>query len=248
MEASQIWSSLPAVIEEYDQAQCRATVRCLINMRYMDGSQITFPSIENVPIITPATAFAGMKLPVRAGDKVVLHIQDRDIQRLLFTTSTAGLDAPASTATDTSRLHDLTDCVAYTGFGSFNSAIPSDLDVWIFNNYEEDSYNHIRLRENGDIETRTLKATSTLGKEGRISASNTNCSLVMEDSGETELTASSSVRIVTPTLEVEGNVTVSGTIDSVGIITSELDVVSGVISGRLHTHAGDSGGSTGAPR
>ena len=50
-------------------------------MRYIDGSQIDMTTIGNVQVITPGTALAGLKMPIRVGDKVVLHIQDRDIQR-----------------------------------------------------------------------------------------------------------------------------------------------------------------------
>lgn len=146
MESSQMWSSLPAVIEEYDPITNKATVRCLVKMRYVDGSQTVFPPIYNVPVITPATAFAGMKLPVKAGDKVVLHIQDRDIQILLHTETTKGLGKELNAKCETARQHNLTDCIAYTGFGSFDSVLPSDYDVWIFNNYAESYPNEDALK------------------------------------------------------------------------------------------------------
>lgn len=274
MEASQLWSSLPAVIQEYDSTTCKATVKCLIKMRYRDGSQLPFPSIENVPIITPATAFSGIKLPVRVGDKVVLHIQDRDIQRLLFTVDTSGLTPPEGdpyTFTDTARLHDLTDCVAYTGFGSFDGTIPSDYDVWIFNNREDDEnadkYNHIRLKQNGDIEIKTLKATGTLENGGDIELKNTTCSLTMQEignirannlvastnmdpagnilttngscttlmdvSGNVTVTAPTTVNMVTPLVNVTGNLSVLGN------ITAGLNVYadSGKVSLLTHKHS-----------
>lgn len=295
MEASQIWSSLPAVIEEYDQTTSKATVKPLIKMRYVDGSQKEFPPIYNVPVITPATAFAGMKLPVRVGDKVVLHIQDRDVQILLHKTTTEGLGNDDAIMCESARMHDLTDCVAYTGFGSFDSLHPSDYDVWIFNNdtplpmwidvengagtagkgrfdsislvwnyvlipsfpellvgevvedkftfqsntgdtYEvvivltgtgplspptvstaqgtvnglvatgplppldptDSNYNHIRLKQNGDIEMVTQKATGTLHKGGNIEFRNSGCSMLMEETGN--------ITMDTPLLTVTGGI------------------------------------------
>jgi VCBS repeat-containing protein len=292
-------------------------------MRWKDGSQLPFPPIENVPVITPATAFAGMKFPVRVGDKVVLHIQDRDIQRLLHTVDTSGLTPPEDkdpyTYTDTARVHDLTDCVAYTGFGSFGSLKESDFDVWIFNNdsteakwldasdqrgtgglgrfdskslawtytllpssfglavgevvedsytfnattgdiYEvpvtitgtgtvpviscpvgevlaagvagdlepispnESNYNHIRLKQNGDIELKTVQTTVTVGKEGTVLVD-----------------APTEVTLNTPML------TVNGEISATGVITSAVDCISAGVSGVGHTHTGNLGYPTSAP-
>lgn len=243
MEASQVWSSLPAVIQEYDNTTCKATVKCLIKMRYRDGSQLPFPSIENVPVITPATAFAGIKLPVRVGDKVVLHIQDRDIQRLLFTKDTSGLTPPegdAYTFTDTARMHDLTDCVAYTGFSSFDGTIPSDYDVWIFNNTDSDKYNHVRLKQNGDIEIKTLKATGTLENGGNIELKNTTCSLTMEELGNIRVNNTIASTNMDPTgnilttngscttlMDISGNTTVTAP-TTINMVTPLLNVTGNV--------------------
>jgi hypothetical protein len=197
-DPGQLWSSLPAILTDYDQETQKGTVRSLVKMRYKDGSQIDFPDIRNVLIVMPATAYAGMLLPVRIGDKVTLHIQDRDIQRLLFKTDTSGTQDPGSQFSDTSRIHDLTDCIAYTGFSSFDNAKGSDQDVWIFNNDDGDSYNHIRLKSTGDIELKTLNTQVTLTKAGQL-----------------DITAPNSVNITSPTVNMTGNLNVQGTIHGV---------------------------------
>ena len=175
MEADQIWSCLPAILTSFNGVT--GTVRPLIKIHYKDGSHIDFPEIQKVQVITPCTAFAGMRLPVRVGDKVILHIADRDIQKLLNKTTTAGLEDPESQISQTRRFHNISDAIAYTGFSSHDSVHFEQeyrYDTWIFNNKdsESDSYNHIRLKQNGDIEVKTLKATVTLEKGGDIEAVN----------------------------------------------------------------------------
>lgn len=49
-------------------------------------------------------------------------------------------------------------------------------------------------------------------------------------------------------LTVNGDVTVKGDITADGTITASVDVVSGGISLKNHTHTGDSGGSTSPPK
>lgn len=45
-----------------------------------------------------------------------------------------------------------------------------------------------------------------------------------------------------------GSVTADGDINATGTITGQTDVIAGTISGKTHTHPGDSGGTTGAPQ
>jgi hypothetical protein len=196
--------SLPGIITAYDGK--KGTVRPLIDLRYKDGSYIPFSEIEDVPILSPATAFAGIKVPIRVGDKVIIHISDGDIQKLLFDSKTAGLDDPGNTQPCSSRSRNLTDVVAYTGFQSLEDMIPSDHDVWIFNNRTEDSYTHVRLKADGAIELKTLSASIKLHQDGTVD-------------------------IVAPL-----GLNVEGPINATGIITSDIDCVSATISGIAHIH------------
>ena len=222
LRADQLFSCLPGVITEYDGKT--ATVRPLIQMKYKDGSALDFPEITDVPIITPATAFSGMKFPVQKGDKVVLHIADRDIQALLLETTTSGLEDPGSVAPTANRTHNLTDAIAYTGFQSAEDMKYSEEykgDVWIFNNDNSDSYNHIRLTADGAIELRTL-----------------NTSVEATKDGELNVVAPVSVTIDTPTLNVTGNIDAGGDIDSAGTISAiaEVTALAGAIKLSTHTH------------
>lgn len=230
MKASQLWSSLPAVILDYDPTTCKATVRPLIKLRYVDGSQRDFPPVGNVPVITPATAFAGIKLPVSEGDKVVLHIQDRDIQTLLFETNTGGVVSPEPSRCATARLHDLTDCVAYTGFGSFDGTIPSDDDVWIFNNRDSDQENHVRFKADGTIELKNLMTSITMTNEGLVTVE-----------------APVGVTLNTPSTTLSGSLTVGGGVLVGGGVVATGDVLGAGISLSGHSHTGNLGAPVGPP-
>lgn len=203
---------IPAIIVEWDGV--KAVVRPIVKFIYKDGSSIPSPEIHDVPVITPATAYAGIKLPVAVGDKVMLHICDRDIQDLLFNQSTAGLGDVVSKP-PTKRTNNITDAIAYTGFQSLDDIIPSDEDVWIFNNKDTTNYNHIRLKSDGSIETVT-----------------TGVKITQTSSGTITIDADTSISINTPSLSVDGDVSVTG------------DVVASGISLAGHVHGGvESGGS-----
>lgn len=257
MEADQMWSFLPGILTSYDGT--KGNVRPLVKLRYKDGSAIDFPEVQEVQVITPGTAFAGMNLPVRVGDKVCLHIADRDIQKLLYRTTTAGLADPGSAVSATQRKHNLTDAIAYTGFASHDSVNFNEeyqYDVWVFNNLDSDSYNHVRLKQNGDIEVKTLKATVTLEKQGDIRAENDIALALLQNSGNIEfsndnITANlqpGGQATITNTLETfnmpnTGNVTITSpltiNLNTAEVICSaELSILGGAIKMSSHTHGG----------
>lgn len=212
-------SCLPGILTSYDGK--KGNVRPLISIRMVDGSYAPFPEVEDVPIISPATAFSGIKLPIRVGDKVVLHMADKDIQTLLFDKSTAGLDDPENALPPTNRAHNLSDAVAYTGFQSLDDMIPTDEDVWIFNNTDSDSYNHIRVKGDGSIEVKTLNATGTLDKNGDIEFQNNTCSLKMTDLGNISLNNTIASTVMNPLGNIHTNNAVASTImDPLGNITT----------------------------
>ena len=226
MAIDQFWTCLPAVLTSYDGI--KGNVRPLVKMQFTDGSYKDLPIVEEVRIITPATAFSGIKLPVRVGDKVVLHICDRDIQQLIRSVKTAGLEETASVKTPTKREHHLTDAIAYTGFSSLDeeSAKTSDEDIWIFNNDDSDSYNHVRIKGNGGIEIKTRKATTTLNKDGDITLENSTAQVNITDSGDITLENSS----VTASFLESGEVTVDNGIGSITLDTiGNISMVSPVI-------------------
>lgn len=237
MKEDQLWSCIPAVIKVYSNS--RATVLPLVKAKFSDGSTLELPEIHDVPVITPCTAFAGLKLPVRVGDKVVLHICDRDIQHLLRVAKTEGLSQTEPSSPSLRRLHDMSDAVAYTGFFSDSASKPDTYDVWIFNNDDSDSMNHIRLKQNGDVEVRTNKATVTLEKEGTIQLKNDNATATFDASGEISLSNAVSSLV----MDIAGTTTLTSplqvTVDTAQLTcTGLIYALNGSVGLTSHTHGG----------
>jgi hypothetical protein len=232
----QMDSCLPGIITSYDSTKCSATIRPLITIRAVDGSYINFPEIQDVPVITPATAYSGIKLPVKVGDKVMIHVADRDIQTLLFRTATSGLTDPGSANPATSRRFNLTDAVAYTGLQSLDDMIPSDDDVWIFNNFGQSGYSYARFKSDGAIDLVTENASITISQDGTVA---------VNASAAVDITAP--ITTINGDLQINGNTATTGTIDADLTITSTIDCVSGVISGKGHKHIGNLGAPTSVP-
>lgn len=254
-------SCLPGILTAYDGK--KGNVRPLISVRMVDGSYLPFSEVHDVPVISPASAFAGLKLPIKVGDKVVLHIADRDIQSLLFDKRTAGLDDPENALPPTNRQHNLTDAIAYTGFQSLDDMIPSDNDIWIFNNTDSDSYNHVRIKGDGSIELKTLNASATLEKNGDIRLENNTCSTEMTNLGSittqnliakmnmdplgnvTTTNGTTTIRqdtklgtvtVVAPLTSIVGNLAVTGSIASGTTISAVQNVTASGVGLISHKH------------
>ena len=159
-------SAIPGIIKEWDGK--KATIRPLIKIQYLDGSSLPAPEILDVPVITPATAYAGIKVPITVGDKVMLHICDRDIQDLLFNKETSGLEDRGDSSPPTKRTNNITDAVAYAGFQSLDDMIPSDEDLWIFNNRNKPNYSCIKIKSDGSIELVTNSSSIIQKADGEI--------------------------------------------------------------------------------
>ncbi len=231
-------SAIPAVIIEYDGQ--KATVKPMVQILYLDGSSLPVPEITDVPVLTPTTAYAGLKIPIKVGDKVMVHVSDRDIQDLLFKQSTAGLDTDISSVPKTKRVNNLTDAIAYAGFQSLDDMIPSDDDVWIFNNRgSSGSYNYIKLRADGSIISETSGVTVTQTASGTLS-----------------IQADNNVNITTPLTTITGNVAIYGDVDCYGeggadtnfrvrgYITATEEVTADGIELSTHVHGGVDRGSS----
>jgi len=267
-------SCLPGILTAYDGK--KGNVRPLIDIRMIDGSYLPFPEVHDVPVITPATAFSGLKLPVKVGDKVVLHVADRDIQTLLFDKDTWGLRDPENALPPTDRMHNITDAIAYTGFQSLDDMIPSDNDVWIFNNktdayaneqaiitalptaaagdfvFNDDTgtvWNWSSASEAWEDSNRTSSYNHVRIKgDGSIELKTNLVTVDLSQNGAVSITAPANVTITAPTSTFNGNVVVTGTVDATGTITSAVDCVSAGISGATHTHIGNQGNPTSGPQ
>ena len=87
----------PAVVVSYNAATQSATVQPTLMRKYnsptgADLPAVLLPQISNVPVVFPATATAWLRLPIAAGDLVMLHFSDRSLDAWWATNGAAPLD------------------------------------------------------------------------------------------------------------------------------------------------------------
>ena len=129
------WTPLPAIILSYDADTQLATVQPLIKQIYKDGSTQDLPEVYGVPIWTPRTAYSGLMLPVKKGDKILLIFTMRSLDNLLET-DISGYIAPEQVDPEDNKFKDYSFCVGLAGFHDENSAIGTNGDVRLLNNWE----------------------------------------------------------------------------------------------------------------
>lgn len=114
----------------------------------------------------------------------------------------------------------------------------------------------VRLDPDGKITAHNDAATLTIDTDGTIKAENAGTSITMDPGGVITFHGTQSVfdhPIQAPSMSLvtsgggSGNMTAAGDITATGTITGQTDVVADTISGKTHTHPGDSGGTTGPP-
>ena len=179
------WSAIPAVITEYDKTTQKATVRPLIKQIMRDMSTKEYPSIGGVPVVMPRTAFAGIKLPVAIGDKVILIFMQKSIEKTLYT-DLSGNTVPDTIDPKSTRLKDYNDCVALVGFNDFAGAHGTGTSLEFINNIGKDTENSIELAEDGDITVKgatvTVNADTAIvnAEEFEVNATTANFSCPVE--------------------------------------------------------------------
>lgn len=182
------WSPVPAVIERYNSQTQEAVVKPLNEQIFIDNSTGPLSSIYGVPIWTPRTAFAGLQLPIKVGDKVLLIFTMRSLDTLLES-DLSGLKVPKQKSPKDNRFKQYEFCVGLAGFHDTNSAIGTDSDVRLLNNWKsEATENELRLLEDGSINLKNPKANLRLDISGEIKAHNDNCDLTLKSDGEVQVT------------------------------------------------------------
>jgi len=149
------WTAIPAVITEYDASLQKASVRPLIKKIMRDKSTLEYPVIGGVPVMMPRTAFAGIQLPVAAGDKVILIFMQKSIENLLYT-DLSGSSIPTSVDPKDTRLKDYNDCVALIGFSDFAGSHGTSSSLEIKNNIGKGTENSVEFTESGDINVKAI--------------------------------------------------------------------------------------------
>lgn len=109
---SGIHTCLPGRIESYDYTKRLSSVKPLIKKKYKDGTLLSLPIIENVPVVWLAGGGASFTFPLERGDGVLLVFSERSMDNWL----SIGGDAEPGSET----MFDLSDAIAIPGLYPFN--------------------------------------------------------------------------------------------------------------------------------
>lgn len=122
-QVSEVNTTLPGTIVSYDAASRRAVVQITQPKMLADGTPLEAPKVASVPVVWPTGAGgqAGLTIPLKAGDGLMLNFAQRSLEGWLSGSD----DAP-----DDPRQHDISDAVAVPGLAASGvSANPNDLEL-----------------------------------------------------------------------------------------------------------------------
>jgi hypothetical protein len=136
-----VHTCMPGKIISYDPTKQKASVKPLLKRTYIDGQEMPFPVITEVPIVFPRAGSAGLILPVNPGDFVLLLFSERTMDQWL----SKGTEA----TTLVERQFSINDAIAIPGLFPFTesgiSTGNADVEL-VFNNQK------IIIKANGNIE------------------------------------------------------------------------------------------------
>ena len=113
-----LYIGMPGVLEAYDHATGKATVKPQIQEPGPDGIPKPIPPIVAVPVVMPGGADAALYLPPKVGDTGWISFSHRSMEQWLA----RGGDVPAGDP----RVMDLTDAVFWPGLRPFSEGTLGD--------------------------------------------------------------------------------------------------------------------------
>lgn len=137
----EIHTCMPGKIESYDYTRQKATVTPLLRRPYLDGSNVDYEPILEVPVVFPSSGSASITFPLNAGDTILLVFSERSLENWL--------PAGGKVNTSIASTHSVADAIAIPGLFPLNhtgaAANNTDLQVKL-------GSQKITIKANGDIE------------------------------------------------------------------------------------------------
>lgn len=154
-------------------------VQPLVNKRGGNYDTYEYPVISYVPIIMPATTTAGIVLPVKRGDTVLLVIGQHCFDQFKL-----GVKVPHDTLD--LRRFDISDAVAFVGFNTTQDS------VWNTDNHEK------------EYSEDSLKVYNNLGTDQECSMSLTSKGDIDVDCNIFKVNAKTKIELVAPMISENG--------------------------------------------
>ena len=147
---SNLYTSMPAVVEEYQPQEQTVTVQPSINVVDVDGVVRQFPIMKRVPLLLPSVSDMAITFPIKKGDKVVLHFCQSNMDN--FFTQAKG-EFQSTTTPNTRRNHSVNDCFVSLGFRTYDDTCVKREGT--FDLYYKDT--RITMSEDGKLELELVK-------------------------------------------------------------------------------------------
>ena len=215
----QINTCIPAVVDTFDAATQRISARPAIRGKFINPDDFSvqyfdYPKITNIPLsLQWSPNVGGITYPIKSGDICTLIFSQRSLDNFLISGKTSDPFDPADAKYTEIRLFDLTDAMCFPGI--------------ITNNLQIQGYN------NDAIEVRTA--------DGLKKVSVSENELTLQAGASIMKVTEAGVEIVTPIVDIKGNVNVTGTVTATG------DVLGVGVSLSTHVHTGNLGNPTSPP-
>ena len=131
--------SMPAEVTRYDHKKQLVDVQPYFKRRYKDGKVEDAPVIYNVPVGFLRANGAWISVPLEKGDSVWLIFADRSLEKWL---SSGESGDPQDT-----RIHDMSDAIAYPGVYPFSDPAPiNNPKDLIIRNADKEGKNFVEFR------------------------------------------------------------------------------------------------------
>ena len=247
-QQSRMWTAMPGYVVSFDPVNmtCQVQVALTTTLPQENGASVVkpIPVLLDCPVCFPGGGGVTLTFPLVAGDECLVVFASRCIDAWW---QQSGLQPQAEF-----RMHDLSDGFVIPGVKSQpNKFTVSTTAAQLRSNDGQTAISinptvHvIDVRTSGDLYAEvTGNVTATI--QGQLSASVT---------GNASVSSSGTITLQAPTINLTGNVnvsgglTVGGTTVSTGSISTSGNVTAGGIDLKTHVHTGVTGGSsnTGGP-
>lgn len=237
-----LWTAMPAIVQQFDPVAMTVDATPSIKGKQVleDGTVqlVTMPTLLDCPVVFPHGGGASITFPIKPGDECLVVFASRDID---LWWQNGGIQPPQEL-----RMHDLSDGFAVLGVYSQ----PKRLSAV--------STSAVQLRSDDGAAFFELNPSThnfTLNTSGNFFATvndyTVNAQSVTISAQTIEFTAST-FTVNAPSISLNGQISGGGSSGATASFTGGLevakDVTAGSISLQHHTHTGDSGGDTSAPK
>lgn len=229
---AEIWTAIPALVVDVDYSDVTISAQPAIQsvLTQKDGTtqNITLPLLIKVPICYPKGGGFAITFPIKKDDEVLIIFSSRCIDAWW---QQGGVQPQAEM-----RMHDLSDGFAILAPQSQAKKI-SNISQNSIQMRSDDGATYISVADNKNV---TINTTGNLITNGANLTATLSGSLTASCSSAS-ITATSNINLTAPQINLNGNVSISGSANVVGGLTNAGTNYATHVHGGVQTGAGTTG-------